>query len=240
MHSLRAEAYLALGDLPAARRDLDEAMIVARRIESGYDEGHALADLGRVERAEGNTERAESLLHDALRMHVEHGDRPSIADTLESLGGIAASLESAAEAARLFGAARALRDEMEYVRYGVHQGRYDADVALAREPVGDDAFHASWAEGAAMPLEDAVAYAQRGRGERKRPSSGWQSLTPTEQEVVGLLAEGLTNPQIAERLFIGRGTVKTHVAHIFAKLGVSTRAELASLATKRTEGKPTT
>ena len=65
------------------------------------------------------------------------------------------------------------------------------------------------------------------------------SLTPTEREVVKLLAEGLTNPQIAERLYIGRGTVKTHVAHIFAKLGVSTRAELASLATKRTEGKRT-
>ena len=71
------------------------------------------------------------------------------------------------------------------------------------------------------------------KGERKRPSSGWASLTPTEVEVIRLLAQGLTNPQIGERLFIGRATVKTHVAHVFAKLGVTTRAELAAEATRR-------
>ena len=59
------------------------------------------------------------------------------------------------------------------------------------------------------------------------------SLTPTELRVVALVATGLTNPQIAERMFIARGTVKVHLGHVFAKLGVSTRAELAGQATKR-------
>jgi DNA-binding CsgD family transcriptional regulator len=84
-----------------------------------------------------------------------------------------------------------------------------------------------------MDLVAASAYAGRGRGERRRPSSGWPSLTPTELQVVGLVAEGLTNPQVAERLFIGRATVKSHLANVFSKLGVATRAELATLATRR-------
>lgn len=60
-----------------------------------------------------------------------------------------------------------------------------------------------------------------------------ESLTPTELRVVELVAEGLTNPQIGERMFISRGTVKVHLSHIFAKLGTSTRAELAAEAARR-------
>jgi len=81
-----------------------------------------------------------------------------------------------------------------------------------------------------------VAYARRARGERGRPAAGWGSLTPTERQVVDLVIDGHTNPQIAERLFMSLGTVKAHLAHIFAKLGVSTRAELAALAARRTNG----
>jgi DNA-binding CsgD family transcriptional regulator len=77
------------------------------------------------------------------------------------------------------------------------------------------------------------ALPRRARGERRRPSFGWDSLTPTELEVVRLAAAGLTNPAIGERLFISRGTVKTHLQHLFAKLGVHTRAELAAAAIRR-------
>ena len=64
-----------------------------------------------------------------------------------------------------------------------------------------------------------------GRGRRKRPRHGWLSLTPTELQVARMVAEGRTNPQIAERLLMGRATVKTHLEHIFPKLGVTTRAD---------------
>jgi DNA-binding CsgD family transcriptional regulator len=76
-------------------------------------------------------------------------------------------------------------------------------------------------------------YVSRARGERKRPSAGWESLTPTERRVVVHAAAGLTNPQIAERMFIARGTVKVHLSHAFTKLGVTTRTELAAQAIKR-------
>ncbi|HTP18475.1 MAG TPA: LuxR C-terminal-related transcriptional regulator [Solirubrobacteraceae bacterium] len=62
---------------------------------------------------------------------------------------------------------------------------------------------------------------------------GWESLTPTEERIVELAAQGLTNPQIGERMFISRGTVKTHLEHIYAKLGLHSRTELAAAASVR-------
>jgi DNA-binding CsgD family transcriptional regulator len=81
-----------------------------------------------------------------------------------------------------------------------------------------------------LDLDEAVAYARRTRGARGRPSSGWASLTPAEQSVVRLAADGLSNPDIGARLFMSRSTVKTHLSHVYAKLGVTNRTELAHLA----------
>ncbi len=84
-----------------------------------------------------------------------------------------------------------------------------------------------------MTLEDAAAYASRGRGRRRRPATGWAALTPTELRVTRAVADGLSNPQIAERMFISRRTVATHLTSIFRKLGISSRAELAAVAVRR-------
>ena len=70
-------------------------------------------------------------------------------------------------------------------------------------------------------------------GTRDRPSTGWASLTPTELAVVRLVLEGLSNPAIGARLLMSRGTVKTHLSHVYTKVGVSNRTELATLASTR-------
>jgi DNA-binding CsgD family transcriptional regulator len=70
------------------------------------------------------------------------------------------------------------------------------------------------------------------RGPRGRPKSGWASLTPAEQAVAALVADGLTNPQIGARLHISRRTVQTHLAHVFAKLDIASRAQLAAQVTR--------
>jgi DNA-binding CsgD family transcriptional regulator len=66
------------------------------------------------------------------------------------------------------------------------------------------------------------------RGTRRRPQHGWSSLTPTEQTVARLVAEGLSNPQIGDRLYVSRRTVQTHLAHVFTKLDISSRSQLAA------------
>ena len=70
-------------------------------------------------------------------------------------------------------------------------------------------------------------------GRRRRGSFGWESLTEAERRVVGLTAEGLTNREIAARLFVSRQTVATHLEHVFQKLGFSTRVRLAAEAARR-------
>lgn len=180
----------------------------------------------------GDIGEAEDLHQRALARRHAAGLRPEVVESLEALAAVAVRLESATEAARL-AAASHLRQEMGMPLLPDHERRCNDDSASALEQLGDAAFEAAWTEGEALDLDAAVAYASRARGEPQRPSSGWESLTPTEIDVVRLAAEGLTNPQIGERLLMGRGTAKTHLAHVFTKLGVVSRAELAAKATRR-------
>jgi DNA-binding NarL/FixJ family response regulator len=76
------------------------------------------------------------------------------------------------------------------------------------------------------------------RGARKRPQTGWLSLTPTERMIADLVVEGLSNPQIGERLYVSFRTVQTHLAHVFAKLDISSRAQLAAEVTRHSSAEP--
>ena len=73
------------------------------------------------------------------------------------------------------------------------------------------------------------------RGRRGRPKFGWAALTPAERAVAGLVADGLTNPQIGARLYVSRRTVHTHLTHVFAKLDIASRAQLAAQVTRHQE-----
>jgi DNA-binding CsgD family transcriptional regulator len=98
--------------------------------------------------------------------------------------------------------------------------------------MGEEDFAAAWAEGTALSTDEAITYAQRGRGGRKRPGSGWASLTPTERDVVRLVSEGLANKDIATRLFVSPRTVQTHLTHVYTKLGLTSRMQLAQEAAR--------
>jgi predicted ATPase/DNA-binding CsgD family transcriptional regulator len=231
LHQLGAARRMT-GDLAAARAALDAATEQIAPLGNEWLMALVETESGLVARDAGDAARAEDLLHRALRRQAHHDLRPGIAATLDALGSIALDAESAEEAVRCFSAADALRSEIGLATRPVDDAPLARLTARARQQLGDAAFEQHWAEAASLSLSEIIEYVSRARGERKRPASGWASLTPTEERVVSLVAEGLTNPQIAERMFIARGTVKVHLSHVFAKLGVSTRSELAAQATK--------
>jgi DNA-binding CsgD family transcriptional regulator len=184
--------------------------------------------------AQGEPEQGERDAHDALACAAEVEAYLFIPDILECLGALAGDAGSHREAARFFGAAQAIRERRGAVRFKMLDADYHAAVAALRDAMDENDFHAAWAEAAAMSTEEAIAYAQRGRGERKRPTSGWDSLTPAERDVVRLVSEGLANNDIATRLFVSPRTVQTHLTHVYTKLGLSSRVQLVQEAARHT------
>ena len=180
----------------------------------------------------GELAGAEHLAREATVQWHQCGDRMDACDGIELLGVLAAARERHTDAALLLAAAGAARRPLGYLAPGFTANRDAAAHAIsqARHILGDDRFTQAWEEGQGLTLDDAVTYAARKGGGRKRPATGWASLTPAELEVVRLVGEGLRNDAIARRLFIAPGTVKVHLSHIFAKLGITTRAELAAQA----------
>lgn len=106
------------------------------------------------------------------------------------------------------------------------RNRTTTSISLQRNGGSPEGFVAAWEQGRALSAREAVAYAAKGRGPCQRPATGWASLTTAEREVARLAAQGLTNPEIGRRLFISRRTAQTHLAHIYAKLSISSRAQL--------------
>ncbi len=226
------------GDLDAAQAALDEAAALVAPYNNDWldallDHGAAL-----VAHARGEPARAEDLLHSALHRQARHDFKPGIAATLDALGTLAVDAESPSEAVRCFAGADSLRGAIGLAARPYDESMRAPYLDRARDLLGQEGFDQRWTEAASLPLTEMIEYISRARGERRRPAVGWDSLTPTELRVVGLAAAGLTNPQIAERMFIARGTVKVHLSHVFAKLNVATRAELAAIATTRGLAKP--
>ena len=223
-----AQAALAGGDLVAARRWADEAVTTA----TGWWLMGALTARARVAIAQGEPDQAERDAHEALACAADIGAYLHIPNILECLAVLASDAHNHREAARFFGAAHAVRLHMGAVRFKIYDADYQASVAALRDALGEQDFDAAWTEGATLSTEEAIAYAQRRRGQRKRPTSGWASLTPTERDVVRLVSEGLANNDIAARLFVSPRTVQTHLTHVYSKLGLTSRVQLVQEAAR--------
>ena len=220
-----AQAALARGDLTAARRWADDAVAAT----SGWHLAVALTTRARVAIAQGEPGQADRDAHEALAVTASTRACTGAPDTFECLAALAVDHE----AARLLGAAQAIRQRSGQVRFKIFDAVYEASVAALRDAMGEKDFESAWAEGAGLSTDEAIAYAQRRRGERKRPASGWASLTPTERDVVRLVSEGLANKDIATRLFVSPRTVQTHLTHVYTKLGLTSRVQLAQEAVRR-------
>ena len=218
-----AEVALARGDLSMAGRWADQEVAVS----AGWHLARALTTRARVWIAKGELDLAERDAQEALARAADLEAHLAIPDILECLGRLAADGLSYRYAARLFSAASEFRRRLDVVRFKIYDADCERTVLVLRDAMGDKDFDSAWADGAGLSIDEVIAYVRRGRGERKRPTSGWASLTPAERDVVRLVADGLSNNEIAARLFVSRRTVQTHLTHVYAKLDINSRVQLA-------------
>jgi predicted ATPase/DNA-binding CsgD family transcriptional regulator len=226
------EVLRLLGD-DRANEVATRALELARSVDSRWYAARNMLALGRLAAARGEWAQAEHSHHEALDTIVERSFRLELPAALEALAEVACGLESYSEAARILGASERARRELGLVAWPAQRAEVAALADRVRDTLGEEPFERARTAGAELSGTQAVAWIRRARGERKRPSAGWESLTPTELEVARHAATGLTNPEIGARMFISRFTVKTHLAHIYAKLGIANRAQLAAEAERR-------
>ena len=227
------QALRRLGRTDEALAYAEKAVAIETEFDAPYELSNVLDEQARLLR-HTDPARSRHLLHRSLSLRSAHGLRTCYVDSLDALAELEADGGDHAAAVRLLASSTSARAEMGYPRPPVELPEHDKLVARLQSSLGEE-FAAIWAEGAARPLDDVVALVTRGRGRRGRPDVGWDSLTPTEIEVARLAAKGLSNPEIANRLYMSRSTVKAHLSHVYTKLGVANRTELATLVSSRSD-----
>jgi predicted ATPase/class 3 adenylate cyclase/DNA-binding CsgD family transcriptional regulator len=227
----RAAVALARGDLVAARRSADDAVAGT----AGWHRAVALTTRARVAIAQGDIPQAERDARAALAAAAEVDALLGVPDIVECLAVLAVNAGNHMEGTRLFAAAHSIRRQTGEVRFQIYQATWDRAIDSLRQAMEQNDFDTVWAEATQMSTDEAIAYAQRGRGERKRPDSGWESLTPAEHDVVRLVCEGLGNKDVAARLFVSPRTVQAHLAHVYTKLSINSRVQLMQEVARRAQ-----
>lgn len=212
----------------------EEALALRRALGDKAGTATSLYGLALAVRAGGDEDRAAALLRESLTLFRDLADPLGLAWGLEGLAAVAAARQQAERAAHLLGAAEALRAAIGVPLSPDDRVRHERTVAALRRRLGEPAFAAAWASGRALSREAAVAQAiadaPAARGDSDEATEA--GLTSREREVLALLADGRSNQEIAEALFISPRTVEVHVTNILAKLGVASRAAAAAYAVR--------
>jgi predicted ATPase/class 3 adenylate cyclase/DNA-binding CsgD family transcriptional regulator len=185
----------------------------------------------------GDLATAEQLAFGAV---AAVSDRPSPVFTrvgsMQILASVWAHLGRCEDAARVLGAIDAYATSAGWVRDAVFTETEGGAPDLCRAALGPERFEELYAAGTSTSWDELLRWVTRGRGARasskRRSRSGWEALTPTERQVCDLVAAGASNQEVADRLFMSVPTVKSHLTHAFAKLGVTRRTQLAALAAR--------
>jgi DNA-binding CsgD family transcriptional regulator len=236
----------ARGDLDRAIALCEAALTLFRRRNDRWGELGCAQTMMGVAQRRGDVEAAEAWARSTLAFSLEIGSRGGISQSFSSLSWVARARGDPERAGRILGATEALLETLGRRRPRASQDLHDAEVARLRKALGEQGLATAWATGRAMTLDQAVDYAQHDVPDEMAPSREpspldlaarpapptvrRQPLTAREIEVVELIAGGLTNRQIAERLVITERTASSHVYHILGKLGFSSRAQVAAWA----------
>jgi predicted ATPase/DNA-binding CsgD family transcriptional regulator len=237
-----AEITFYQGDTTTARLLLEKTCAFYREVGNERRLAWTLSLLGKVIAAQGNLAAARAFYEESLirgkgvNSHLSFLD---MASALEGLAVVVAAQEEPTWAARLWGAAEALREAYSTPLPPVYRADYEQTVVAARTQLGEQLFALAWAEGRTMTPEQALA----AQGPATIPAPSFtpparlsptypDSLTAREVEVLRLLAQGLTDAQIAEHMVISPRTVNTHLTSIYGKIQVSSRSAATRYAIK--------
>jgi predicted ATPase/DNA-binding SARP family transcriptional activator/DNA-binding CsgD family transcriptional regulator len=205
-------------------------------------------DLGFIELIRSNHESAAALLEESVRVLRGSEDKFCLAYGIFGLAAVAAARAQPRRAARLWGAAEAIREQIGVVsltHLELHAYDYEGRVSAARNMLGDEgAWEEAFAQGRTMSAEEAAEYAlseEVAPAPESPPASGERDdplttdlLTAREGEVAAMVAQGMSNRQIAQELYLSERTIEHHVSKILRKVGLSSRSQLSTWVTERT------
>lgn len=228
------------------RREVDQAAVVVDELfeqctanGDQWNLSYALWGRGYVALLRGRPEEAEADLREAMTIKQALHDTLGVAFTLELLAWTAAAEAEPNRAATLLGAADQLWQSVVGTRHLIDQ-RQEFEQ-MARAGAGDPEFEAARARGTALSMDEALALALRERvpppsEEPDEDAPGLSSLTRRQREVATMVADGMSNKEIAATLVISLRTAEGHVEGILTKLGFTSRAQIASWVTKQSAG----
>jgi non-specific serine/threonine protein kinase len=236
LHSLAelGDKLVLQGDLAAGVPMLEDALAGLRQ-DPPWFTAAVIAMRGHAALRQGDFGSAAHLFAEAIDAAKTLHNAEGLLGAMAGMAGVALARGEAARAAQLLGAVEVARDSvgMRRMLNWLHAERITAGTRAA---LPSAAFEQAWTSGRLLTLEealgDALALAAPEATPRASPDAA-AGLTPREQDVLRLLAEGRSDREIGEALFIGTRTVQTHVANLFAKLGVNARAEAAAVAVRR-------
>jgi predicted ATPase/DNA-binding NarL/FixJ family response regulator len=242
---LRLNILLTMGAAAALSGDLDgadgcvrEMLAIVEPRGRGLDLSFVMWHSAFVARLRQDLREAADRALEGLRLKQSCGvdDRYGTALSLELLAWITADQQRHRRAATLLGAATAVWADIgaSITSYRYLVGHHEACAHQIREAIGDPAFAEAFAAGQHLALDDIFAFAFEEHRDTTPPSGApLTPLTRREQQVAALVAEGLSNKEIAARLVIARRTAEGHVERILQKLGLASRAQLAAWVTER-------
>jgi len=234
--NLLGQVAILQGDDTTARLLLEEGLAISQEMRDSLNIAKGLSGLGRLAFCQSDDTVARTLYAESLAIWRELDHKEGVASCLEGLATVATAQGEPAWAAQLWGLAESLRDAIGAPLPPVFRTDYDRSVSTARARLGEKAFGAAWAEGRSLSLEQVLV--AQGTAEipaliHMEPSSAPPVRTPPtypagltarEVEVLRLVAQGMTDAQVAEQLVISPRTVNWHLTSIYSKIQVSSRS----------------
>lgn len=231
---LLGEIFLFQQKIPEAQALFQESFILHKELEDRWGVARARSLLAKTEMAQGNFAMAYAYYLESLHILAEDGDKQLVATCLEGLSEVMLALEApVASVIHLLGAAANLRKCIGAPLPSIELAHYERTMMVVRTKLDRNGLERAWAVGGRMTLAQLLKNVGCEPEQKKvntstypfqtRTSHALAGLTPREIDVLRLVADGLTDIQIAEKLIISSRTVSTHLRSIYSKLGVSSR-----------------